>query len=408
MLLVVKLRSVFNPITFVFTYFYGFLFLSQLSVTGVDSPGVLAVSYFLLSIASAFFGAVLAKRKKVISHDLAFRKNKKLLLFLIYVFCVIPVLIVLLMSFYNIINSGYAQYVHKARFEDNEVYVSGSMLTESILSRVSRPLSLVAAIVGSALLFVKKEKHLFYIGVFLLLSFSFIYVKRIDLMGLVVIYLAGVLSIRRENFFREKIKVYISLSLMGVVIFYISVFRASSYSFYELILHYGVGYHTFGFALFDVALSDPSSHLHDLVFPGTTIFSTFDFVLNQLYGILGLKHTPISSYLYANELGQPVFMGYNSFNGREIAPNAFYTSLYPIYRDMKVVGLVLVPFIYGYLFSKEYLTFSYHNNLRSFVWVVFFTWVGYASLLTPVIMGNTFWIIPLFIFLVFRNVTLKS
>src|SRR5690606_9262689 len=138
------------------------------------------------------------------------------------------------------------------------------------------------------------------------------------------------------------------------------------------------------------------------VFPGRSLFATFDFMVVQLLKIFGVEYISVYSVLYSDELGQHVFMGINSFNGEDLSPNAFYTSLYPVYRDFKEVGLLIVPFIYGYFFSREYMTYRLHKNLRSLVWTIFLAWVGYASLLTPVVMGNTFWLIPLIIFITFR------
>src|SRR5690606_35694672 len=126
---------------------------------------------------------------------------------------------------------------------------------------------------------------------------------------------------------------------------------------------------------------------------------TIDFLIYQLSKLLGFEWDHVSHMLYANEMGDHISIGFSSIDGRNVDPNAFYTSLYLLYRDAGVLGVVLFSFLYGYLFSREYMTYKYYQNARSLAWIVFFSWVGYSSLLTPIVMNNTFWFVPVIIYI---------
>lgn len=406
--LVAKFKEKINPIIFIFHYFYGMLFFSQLSLTGIPKPSEMAVFYFLIAYVSIFIGVFFCRVKPIYKKD-TLQKQHNFILYFVLVFAAFPLTYVL---YHNIsfILKGYDQFVQVVRFERDTVSITGSTMMASVVDRVVRPVSVFAAVMGMSFYITSKRKIILLLGCYLLVVFSILYVKRIDLMFLLAIMIGGFLSAVNVSRVEEgsKYKKYIYFAFMLYIILEISASRASSYSVYQLFLHYGIGYHTYGFALFDYALNNPFSHIHDWVVPGTTIFSTIDFFSNQLYRAFGVVHTPISSYLYSNELGEQVFMGYNKFNGDEISPNAFYTSMYPIYRDMKIFGLIVVPLIYGYCFSKSYQNFKININTSSLVWVVYLTYVGYASLLTPVIMGNTFWIVPLLLVFFSKKLAIKG
>lgn len=401
-LLVRKMSGAFNPVVGVFFYFYGLLLFSQFSVTGVPAPSNKTSFYFLLAFTFAASGALLAKRKRV-SVEFNYKRKVNVYLCVLALFGVVPLLMVLYKNAGFILAYGYEAYVSAFRFSGDSIDIAGSKFLASVIERVSRPLAISASIVGTALFLTGRGKSLLYMGAFFLIVFSFLYVKRIDMMYVFVIFCAGVLAKRRAGGAGalKLAKGLFLLSFFVLLVLFVSSFRATSYNIHMLILHYGVGYHTYGFALFDYAINNPESHIHDVVFPGRTMFSTFEFVVSQFYKAIGVEFYSEATALYEKEIGHYVFMGFNTFNGDEIAPNGFYTSLYPIYRDLKVVGLFVAPFIYGFLFSKHYLTHREFGDARSLVWVIFFSWLGYASLLTPILMSNTFWLIPLMIYMLF-------
>lgn len=403
--LVKKFKEKINPIIFIFHYFYGALFFSQLSLTGIPAPSEGAVLLFILSYLSALVGVLLSKNKKNIFKSDGLYKNIR------YIYClglfvgVLPLSLIILKNFNGLLD--YASYVQKVRFEGDSIAVAGSAFITSLIDRVTKPVAVFIAVTGISIYITKERSRLFYIGCYILVCLSILYVKRIEFVIIFILLFAGKVAVNSKTDGSSK-NVYIIMTIFVFFIFGVSSFRASSLNLYGVFLHYGIGYHTFGFALFDHALRNPASHIHDFVFPGSTIFATFDFIINQISKVLSVDHIPISSYLYSEELGYPVHMGYNSFNGGEISPNAFYTSLYPIYRDMRWFGIVVFSFIYGYVFSNRYLSFKLNNDVTSLAWVLFFVYVGYTSLLTPIIMGNSFWFIPLLILFFSRFVLHKS
>lgn len=404
-----KFKEAYNPIIIIFHYFYGILLLSLFSLTGVPVPTDKTVAYFLIAYTSTLIGVLLAKNKKTNYNKDPFETNYRIIAATAFFLAVAPLTYIFLKNL-NSLFSGYEHFVHTTRFERDTISVAGSTFMTSLIDRIVRPVSIFTAAVGISYYLVKKTRIILIFGIYLLIIFSILYVKRIDLMFLLAMFAGGFSALNKSTSFSKDqgYRKYIYSSIIIFITFFISTFRASSYSLHQLILHYGVGYHTFGIALFDHAINNSSSYIHDFVFPGETIFSTFSFILNQLYKALGIEHTPISSYLYSNELGNFIFMGYNTYNGKEISPNAFYTSLYPIYRDMKLFGLIAVPIIYGYFFSRSYLKFKKNNTVYDLTWVVYLTYVGYASLLTPVIMGNTFWIVPLLILMFSKGIKIRS
>ncbi len=407
------LGSMSNPISLLFVGLYLLLFTSQFSITGVPAPSPYTVVCFLVAFTSAAIGVVVARPKRV-SVEYSNNRRKENLLFYVFLFtCLMPILYVALDNLIFIFRNSFASYVMKARFLGDSVEIAGSGFMASYIERVVRPLSRLVTIIGAVLFFIEGRKKLLYVGALSLLLFSFIYVKRIDVMYLLVIFFSAFVLCKEGFGYNRRVSksihpLYVVMITIIVVYvtYYISSYRASSYSIAELIYHYGIGYHTFGIALFDHALNEPQSHIHDIVFPGVSIFGTITFLLYQFLKLFNVDYMATHSLLYSQELGAYVFMGYNTFNGTEIAPNAFYTSLYPIYRDLKFPGLVIVPFIFGVLLGSSYKAFKYYASIKAAVWVVFYTWVGYASILTPVLMGNTFWFLPVLIYFYFRSIRL--
>jgi oligosaccharide repeat unit polymerase len=408
MIVYMRTGGFFNPISFMFLYFYGLLFASSVGALGIPPPSNLGISVFLLSFFFAMIGVVCAKKKEYVPTDRAFRQTSMFLSFFVVVFCFLPFFYLFVSNIGQIYNSGYGAYVSKVRFEDGSISVTGSVILTSVIERISRPMAVSATIIGVALYFKSGHRFLAFLGVFSLLMFSFLYVKRIDLMVLFVVFVSAFVSVNSGSDIGVgkhrggKFKALFSIFVFSLIIIFISSFRAGSYSIFDILLWYGLGYHTYGIMLFDYALNSPSSSVHDLVFPGQTTFATIDFIISQISGVLGHLWSHVSSSLYSEELGKHIFFGNSDFGGKAVAPNAFYTSLYPLYRDGGYFGVVIGSFTYGYLFSREFLTYKSHRNLRSLVWIIFFAWLGYASLLTPVIMGSTFWFIPLSIYLVFK------
>ena len=397
-----KYRGFFNPITLIFTYFYVTLVLSMLSLTGINKPSDIGVASFLTVFVSAAIGSLLARGGNNKGNDGTIIFNYSLLRNFVICFAFIPMAYMFIRGVGSIAGD-YTSYVANVRFDDNAVSVAGSSFMSSFVERIVRPISIVAVLIGLALYFHGEKKGVFYIGLLSSLFYSILYIKRIDLSVLFILYVVAAIATAGFNNKRSKLVRNFAISaLVGGGLLIISSFRASEFSFYELLMHYGLGYHTYGYLLFDSAINNQGSHIHDLVVPGSTIFASFDFLFSQISRPLGYDYIPTSSYLYAEEWGNYVFMGYYDFNSAEVSPNAFYTNLYPLYRDFRFFGLAAIPFLYGYLFSRNYLNYVLYKNISSLVWVLFFVYVGYFSTLTPIISSNIFWYIPIIIYIFTR------
>lgn len=68
-----------------------------------------------------------------------------------------------------------------------------------------------------------------------------------------------------------------------------------------------------------------------------------------------------------------------------------FTALYPMYLDFRLYGVIFICGLYGYFITKFYLKWKINSSIYGFTMVLFLFYVGYSSLLMPVMIRPFFW-----------------
>src|SRR5690554_2033289 len=120
--LAIKFKEKINPIIFIFHYFYGMLFFSQLSLTGIPAPNETTVFYFLTAYVPALIGVYLCKVRFLFNDD-PIQANSRQILYFVLIFAFLPLTYVFYKNFY-LISNGYEHFVQATRFERDTISVA--------------------------------------------------------------------------------------------------------------------------------------------------------------------------------------------------------------------------------------------------------------------------------------------
>jgi len=158
----------------------------------------------------------------------------------------------------------------------------------------------------------------------------------------------------------SKVKGYIVIiSCAAMFIFgilFISTIRSGSNNtnVMEHFFDWAIMYHSAGFVLFDQDLNNERSTLNTKYSLG---FSTFGGLVKLTDIAIRRIFPGYENLLIKEEEGHqtPRVIGIDNKTGYPIWGNAFFTILYPIYKDFRILGIMFIPFILGIITGNNYL-----------------------------------------------------
>ena len=122
---------------------------------------------------------------------------------------------------------------------------------------------------------------------------------------------------------------------------------------------------------------------------GRLTFAAFDELIGYFFRYLGVDY-PVMNHLMGSFISGSIQIGYNqSFN-------ALYTCIFSFYFDFGIIGVILLPFLYGFLFRRIIVNFEYEHTLTNlFILIVVsvttinsvFTWKYGAPALILILCG---------------------
>ncbi|MGI9945972.1 O-antigen polymerase [Vibrio hyugaensis] len=163
-----------------------------------------------------------------------------------------------------------------------------------------------------------------------------------------------------------KIKIGKLLIISGGLLFlmvYISTVRGGDTTTSQSLYAYLVGYHTYGFILFENHIINNDWNIGDSWF-GTATFGSMSYLLAiPLYIMFGTK-----TYMQSDYLNQDSFLYFGMSNkGFEVSINAFYTYLYEPFIDFGYIGV----FVYGCLTAFVVYRCRISKTLSSTISIMF-------------------------------------
>lgn len=185
-------------------------------------------------------------------------------------------------------------------------------------------------------------------------------------------------------------KKYVAVVLVLLGLVYISVLRLGGESGLDDVVYHMMEYHNIGFALLDKELVNPGSFLNTNTTYGRATFGGLDeyvvLILKRFFdGIEPIRHV-VGTY-------QNTFVDIGVSNsGDSLFYNAYYTSIYTLYLDGGVPGVVLGGLFFGYfvwfLFSR-FLKYGDGSDLYRLLLIIY---LGFFSIFSCPLIGSKFWV----------------
>jgi oligosaccharide repeat unit polymerase len=346
-----------------------------------------------------------------------FNTKYNILLKLMYIL-VLPVFIYLIyISSKLILQHGFWGYMYITRFQIGvegmgRDAIFGTGYFRIIFNMIIDPILTASYYIGLAHFFLYNKKRLFFFSALLMMVYGVIMTAVGNFLTITItVFFSSLLVIVNRKMF--EIDLYLRVKKYGariiiiglVLVMVMSFQRNQSLGFSQILLKYGVGYHTLGFTMLDKELLDENSYLNQNITFGRAIFGLPDQLLEIISRRIdkeGLRS--ISRELVAMQ-DEWIHVGYYDWGyGLEpIESNAFYTILYYLYLDGRIFGVVIIPILYGYFLMSFYLKWKKNNNAYFFTMIVFLFMIGFNALKMPMVIRQFFW--PTFILIwAFGNV----
>jgi oligosaccharide repeat unit polymerase len=180
----------------------------------------------------------------------------------------------------------------------------------------------------------------------LLIIFLIAFITYLLLLQRYYIIFSIIISIVFLYYSTKKISgrnIIIFVSILSVIFYWVSSIRLSRYAsnflYYLSEMKFNIKYSIFTEPYMYVVMNlENFVHAVDKLKMHTYGLFTFDF----LFAITGIKH-PLATYLNLNDFPDLITSNFNT-----------YTMYFIFYRDFNIVGLSLIPFILGMIFSASY------------------------------------------------------
>jgi len=365
-----------NPIVIICLWWTGILLAANLVRigNGIQPETNLVVFLFILSVFS--FGVYFSKRKPTCSYSVpgVFSNYPRIwmgLAILVYI-CTL-VLGVVGYKLQELYGNEFRALVFGAGGYDSLLY--GSYYIQVMAGFILAPMLLLGVIAFPvAGVFFGKFRYV-------VLGFIFCVAADFQTAGRFYTYFF-LLSILLAYLFMRKVspkfrlRLALSSLLMVVPLFISSARRAQVYEYNpEVVSHsidQAIEYHLIGIHLLNADLANKNSVIHKTgSFGRLSLLSYPDNVICMVLRRFGVHAIPAIDEM-AVHWQDNVWIG-NDRSGSSHEVNAYYTSLYPMYYDFGLLGVILIPGALVFFLVRHYQVFLRFNNFASLLCVVFLT-----------------------------------
>lgn len=420
-LTVIKTKKLFNPLGLLFVFWGGTLILSSYSISGLFAPSLYTHSLMLLMMFSISIGGMLAKNstaqafnfyKKGAMDDPYIKLRESRMFFLFLFFFLSGFFVIAYKVFPIIFNSGYLKYVLMTRGSEDggSSFLFGGGFLLGYMNNIAVPFLYGVVFIGAGVYFQTKSKKLLKISMLLIILYSFILSAREGILIVFIVIAVGLLCFKVPGITRKK-QTIILLSFVGVMlslIVYISLSRNSGLDMLGVILHYFVTYHTVSYTLFDLSLMNDNSYLNNNVYFGRATFGVIEQFIQLLTKPFDRDFFTALMTEIRSQVQEPVLVGYSDLTSTgTYRLNSYYTILYTLYLDFRLLGVTIIPCYYGYLMNKHFMLARKTNRAYSYSIVLVLFYLGYSSILMPIVIRPFFWPMVVIIFL-FYKIKLKK
>ncbi|EKS07938.1 O-antigen polymerase [Leptospira santarosai] len=354
-------------------YWFFWMFLSSLSLTGLFVPSDFTYYLYLLLLSSVTIGVGFFK-----IYTFAFLESKQDLkctsIFKIrgqekekYFFYFLCFFILPIVSFF-FIRSIYLQSNSENMLYSDYRSLAYGLLGDSILFFKNKYLNYYSLII-SPILFAS-----LFLGVSFFLRFKRIRVLTLSsiilamdtlmMLGrfgfyyiIIVLLLVVLIKIFRNRKGIFNIIKFREVILVGggivILVFFVGVLRNTKkeFNFKEFVNIYLIDYHTESFTMFDYELKNEKSILHERTY-GRASLGGLERGFSFMLGLLRVPfHIQIESDAVATYLHKNRLLGYTS-DGKPKEYNAFGSVLFSLYKDGGIPFTIVMGFVFGFLIAK--------------------------------------------------------
>ena len=184
----------------------------------------------------------------------------------------------------------------------------------------------------------KSKKLLAYVFIFSCL-FSIIFLGRYSIYRFLILLL--IFTFAYSDNIKSTIKIVLVSLLIGSILIAFSVFRSDGlFGIEQVFVKHVVGYHTFGFSLFEYYYNSAPEFV-ERTWGGGSVFGSFVYFLSKPFALI----FEFNNYLQSPEYyfqDQFVNLGQYELSGDvvELNANAFYTIFTDLYRDFSWLGVL--------------------------------------------------------------------
>lgn len=403
------------PFLIVLGWWFCWLWLSSLSLTGLYVPATTTyILYLILMLSISGGGFIYVSRKKSVRNidcessltivrerDLRIRKkmhNLTIFTLLIIVPIVGYFLFRAVQMFFTLDTlSIYREAVFGFEDDAGESIVYGSVYVQLLYNLTVTPLVYFVFFMGAGYWLNTGVYKVFILGCILIIAQATTMMGRFGFYHVLAMF--AFVGIMRFNFHRRSIKsasrsVMMTIFVIALIVVPVGMIgsarSASELKVSELFDIFVIEYHTLGFTLFDIELNNSDSYLNQ-----TRSYGRASLGALQHIPVLLLRRLDRSIDYIPGKIGEDMQryrLAGKRPDGQPIFVNAFVTAIYPLYMDGGVPFIIIAGLIYGFMLAKtSFILFSQHNNLWNSFLICALIYFGLFSIFQPVIL-SVFWL----------------
>lgn len=378
-----------NPINIIVLWWGGWLAIALSSITNLYKPGTkvtfLVITLLLGVFSGGIHGIILSQRDKKEKNNLV--NEKKFISVIVNFYRKTQFIVKSIVAFYfikaiyTIFSRGLIGYrALTFSSEENEGVLFGNPYLEILYNITISPYIFFYLITGSYLWFKGYSKNIFISSSILLFLESSMRLGRFGLYYIIFVFAFGyLLHSRIGKSTKKKVRKGIILAL--TTIFLIGGIRENNFlkTFKDSILQY----HTVGFTLISNELENPNSKLNTNLTYGIGTFGGLDYISTLFIRRFNRSYdSKYSKIVKDHHLG--VQTGVDDY-GNPIYHNAFYTILFPLYSDFRVLGVFFIPYLLSLFLAKFYLRGLNNPNIFDHFQTTLITFVFVFSIFQSII-----------------------
>lgn len=332
-------------------------FISNLSISGLFSPGIKYQIILFIFYTSIILGSLLSKKItfhlfskfKRIKFDMN-KRNKRLFYFSIFI--ILPLSLLFLTRTIFLLYTKYSQSLYRSEVFGLNTGTSELFFNSNIISgfywNVVQPLYWMILILGMVSFLINKKSSLLILGILFFAIDSVTTVGRFGLhyiaITIITILIVNLVFNKTSILKTKALKILIILLSISVIIMF---FIRKGNDFNEIVNFYLIGYHTVSFTIMELEINNTNSIIFDKTMGASFwggILNLPKYIFNEIFGF-NFKSEPaiIGSYLHENFL-----VGFNS-SGKPIYNNAFGSIIFSLFRDFQYIGLIFHGLLIGLL-----------------------------------------------------------